>query len=208
MIIAGKELYLCGRKILIWPLGHIFLCKRSYNKRLILLFNRCILVSLFWWFYPHPRQRKTPGGHWFVRRSFFPLWGRCNFFYSVAKCGFNRRTAATKLGCCGPLSTACSIRVILFIMFLFPHLRPSHPHRGSRCTPGSSGILIDSGVFLAHPNNRPAFYKLFSPGGPPALAPNLCLPALAPNLYLPTLVPNLYLPALTPDFYLPALLSS
>ena len=45
----------------------------------MLLFNRCIVVSLFWWFYPHLRQGNTPGGHWFVRRNFFPVWGRCNF---------------------------------------------------------------------------------------------------------------------------------
>ena len=45
----------------------------------MLLFNRCIVVSLFWWFYPHLRQGNTPGGHLFVRRSFFPVWGRCNF---------------------------------------------------------------------------------------------------------------------------------
>ena len=36
-------------------------------------------MSLFWWFYPHLRQGNTPGGHWFVLRSFFPVWGRCNF---------------------------------------------------------------------------------------------------------------------------------
>ena len=85
-------------------------------------------------------------------------------------------------------------------MSLFPHLRPSRPRRGSRCAPGSSGILTDSGVFLAHPNNSPAFYKLFLPGGPPVLAPNLCLPVPAPNLYLPALAPNLCLPALPPQF--------
>ena len=36
-------------------------------------------MSLFWWFYPHLRQGNTLGGHWFVRRSFFPVWGRSNF---------------------------------------------------------------------------------------------------------------------------------
>ena len=36
-------------------------------------------MSLFWWFYPHLRQGNTPNGHWFVRRSFFPVWGRSNF---------------------------------------------------------------------------------------------------------------------------------
>ena len=70
---------LCGRKFLFRLLGHIFLRNRCYNKDFMLLFNRCIVVSLFWWFYPHLRQGNTPGGHWFVRRSFFPVWGRCNF---------------------------------------------------------------------------------------------------------------------------------
>ena len=45
----------------------------------MLLFNRCIVVSLFCWFYPHLRQSNTPSGHWFVRRSFFPVWSTCNF---------------------------------------------------------------------------------------------------------------------------------
>ena len=62
-----------------WPLGHKFLCMGSYNKDLMLLFNQYIVASLFWWFYPHLRQGNTPVGHWFVRCSFFPVWGRCNF---------------------------------------------------------------------------------------------------------------------------------
>ena len=45
----------------------------------MLLFNQYIVASLFWWFYPHLRQGNTPVGHWFVRCSFFPVWGRCNF---------------------------------------------------------------------------------------------------------------------------------
>ena len=70
---------LCGRKFLFRLFGHIFLRNRCYNNDFMLLFNRCIVVSLLWWFYPHLRQGNTSGRHWFVRRSFFPVWGRCTF---------------------------------------------------------------------------------------------------------------------------------
>ena len=61
----------------------MFLRKGCYNKKVMLPLNRCIAVSLFWWFYPYLRQGNTPGGHWFVCRSFFPLWGRCNFLIQL-----------------------------------------------------------------------------------------------------------------------------
>ena len=36
----------------------------------------CIFILVI--LYP-PQTGYTPGGHWFARRSFFPVWGRCNF---------------------------------------------------------------------------------------------------------------------------------
>ena len=77
---SGKRTRACAVvSFYFWPLGLRFLSIRSYKGDLILVFNRCIVVSLLWWFYPHVRQGNTPGWHWLARRSFFPVWGRCNF---------------------------------------------------------------------------------------------------------------------------------
>lgn len=73
----------------IWLLGYRLLYMGSYKEDLTLVFNRCIVVSLFCWFYPHLRQGNTPGGHWFARRSFFPVWGRCNFLILLLSAGLN-----------------------------------------------------------------------------------------------------------------------
>ena len=53
------------------------------------MFNRCVVVSLFWWFYPHLRQGNAPGGYWFVRRSFFPVWGTYNFLILLLSADLN-----------------------------------------------------------------------------------------------------------------------
>ena len=62
---------------------------RCYKGDLIVVFNRYVVVSLFWWFYTHLKQGNTPGGHWFARRSFFPVWGRCNFLILLLSADLN-----------------------------------------------------------------------------------------------------------------------
>ena len=61
----------------------------SYKENSTLVFNRCVPASLFWWFYLHLRQGNTASGHWFARRSFFPVWGRCNFLILLLSADLN-----------------------------------------------------------------------------------------------------------------------
>ena len=66
-----------------------FMSMLSYKENSTLVFNRCVAASLFWWFYPHLRQGNTASGHWFARRSFFPVWGRCNFLILLLSADLN-----------------------------------------------------------------------------------------------------------------------
>ena len=62
---------------------------KSYKWDLILVFNRCIVVSLFGWFYLHLRQDNTFDEHWFAHPSFFTVWGRCNFLILLLSADLN-----------------------------------------------------------------------------------------------------------------------
>ena len=62
---------------------------KSYKWDLILVFNRCIVVSLFGWFYLHLRQDNTFDEHWFAHPSFFTVWGRCNFLILLLRADLN-----------------------------------------------------------------------------------------------------------------------
>ena len=66
-----------------------FMSMLSYKENSTLVFNRCVAASLFWWFYPHLRQGNTASGHWFARRSFFPVWGKCNFLILLLSADLN-----------------------------------------------------------------------------------------------------------------------
>ena len=115
----------------------------------MLLFNRCIVVFLFWWFYPHLRQGNTPGGHWFVRRSFFPVWGRCNFLILLL---------STDLTAVLPQPSQ------VLAAHLTPHIASESFYLSCLCfcicTPGSFNIKIYNHIFLAHLNNGSGFYIL------------------------------------------------
>ena len=53
------------------------------------MFNQCVVVSLFWGFYSHLRHGNIHGGHWFARRSFFSVWGWCNFLILLLSADLN-----------------------------------------------------------------------------------------------------------------------
>ena len=75
--------------VFLLALGHRFLLLRFYKGDLILVFNRCVVVSLFWWFYPQLGQGSISGGYWFACRSFFPAWDGCNFLILLLRVDLN-----------------------------------------------------------------------------------------------------------------------
>ena len=109
---------------------------RSYRGQVFLVFNRCMVVSLFWWFSPHLRQGNTPNGYCFAPRSFFPVWGRCNFLSQLLSTDFNAvmwQPSLVATACVAPHESSESVYLcpiyVTFYLCLFPYLQHSHSQR-------------------------------------------------------------------------------
>ena len=108
---------------------------RSYKEEviLVLVLNRFIVLSLFWWFYPHLRHGNTPGGHWLARCSFFLAWGRCNFLSLLLSADLSAELQKPKQVVAAP---ALNIVSGSFIYHVFISVASVLPPSSARATGG------------------------------------------------------------------------